>query len=59
MEECLGCFLYDTKVPLKLKKFFYLTAVRPVMLNGTECLVVENHNENKCSGNREVVLDVL
>lgn len=41
--------LCDTKVPFKLKEFFYHTAVRSMVLYGMECRVVKNQHENKIS----------
>ena len=29
--------LHDRRIPLKLKKKFYKTAIRPAILYGTEC----------------------
>jgi hypothetical protein len=53
-------FLYDRKVPLKLKGKFYQTTVRPTMLYGTMCCATNNQHENKARHNRDedVVLDV-
>ncbi|KAK7258655.1 hypothetical protein RIF29_24237 [Crotalaria pallida] len=39
--------LCDKKVPLKLKGRFYRTAVRPVILYGTECWAAKGTQENK------------
>ncbi|KAL5130219.1 THO complex subunit 4A [Glycine soja] len=39
--------LCDAKVPIKLKGKFYRTAVRPVILYGTECWAVKSQHENK------------
>ena len=41
--------LCDKKVPLKLKGKFYQTAVRPTMLNGTDCWTVKSQHENQVS----------
>lgn len=38
--------LCDKKVLLNLRGKFYLTAVRLVMLYGTECLAVKNQHED-------------
>ncbi|KAH1193222.1 Craniofacial development protein 2 [Glycine max] len=39
--------LCDAKVPIKLKRKFYRTAVRPAILYGTECWAVKSQHENK------------
>src|SRR5215470_4611566 len=39
--------LCDRKIPLKLKGKFYRTAVRPVMLYGSECWAVKGQQEHK------------
>jgi len=41
--------LCNKKVPLKLKGKFYLTAVRPALLRGTECWAVKSQHENQVS----------
>ncbi|KAH1228828.1 26S proteasome regulatory subunit 8 A [Glycine max] len=46
MEKSIGV-LCDAKVPIKLKGKFYRTAVRPAILNGTECWAVKNQHETK------------
>jgi len=44
-----GGALCDTKEPLKLKRNFYCTFVRLVVLHGAECWEVKNQHENKTS----------
>ncbi|XP_052193027.1 uncharacterized protein LOC127801710 [Diospyros lotus] len=41
--------LCDGKIPLKLKRKFYRTAIRPVLLYGSECWVVKYQHEQKTS----------
>ena len=41
--------LYDKRVPQKLKGKFYRTAIRPVMLYGTECWPTKRRHEQQLS----------